>query len=86
VLPIVAACGVAIKGKIHRGVLRKEAVGLQREADVFDRHHREIFRPANVRRTKSVPDDDVLIFYYAVLSDVISANRRRLATITDVYA
>src|SRR5579859_5120312 len=52
---VVMACVVAVGRQVHRRILGKEPVRLQRKADIFDRHHREILRPAHVRCTKCVP-------------------------------
>src|SRR5207244_9571484 len=67
---VVTARAVSVRRKIHRRILGKEAVRLQREADIFDRHHRKVFGTADMRGAETVPDHDILVFDSAGLGHV----------------
>src|SRR5689334_19288051 len=67
---VVAAGMVTVERQVHCRILGEKAVRLQREADVLDRHHREVLGPADMRCTKTVPEHDVLVLDRAVVRDV----------------
>ena len=61
------AMGVLVCRQIHRRVGVEEAARLQGEARIFDRHHREILRLADMGQAEAVPEDEVLIVDRPVL-------------------
>jgi hypothetical protein len=50
--------------------LRKEAGRFQGKSGIFDRHDGEILRPADVGRSESVPEHDVLTLDVSVLRHI----------------
>ena len=54
-------------GQIHGRIGVKEIIGFEFEADVFHRHHREIFRLADMGVTIGVPQHKIGIFDIPVL-------------------
>src|SRR5262249_120925 len=69
-VPVVTAEPLALRRQVHRGIFGKEPVGFEREADIFDRHDREILRSTDMRRTTGVPEHNVLVFDGGVPRDV----------------
>src|SRR5215470_6223668 len=67
---VVTARFIAVRRQIHRRIFGEEAVWLQREPDILDRHDRKILRPADVRGAEGVPDYYVLVLDRAVLRDI----------------
>ena len=56
-------------GDVHSGVAIEEICSLELEADVLDRHHREILDPDCMRDSKAVPDDRIVACHRAILQE-----------------